>query len=86
MDESDLKFGGEKLFVWALIFLGAIVAILTGFMIGTYAVPIFIVILAIALSITWIAGARERWSRGTGEGRWKCEDDQGTVREAHVQG
>ena len=61
MDESDLKFGGEKLFVWALIFLGGILSILTGFMVGTYALPIFVVIVAMALSITWIAGARERW-------------------------
>jgi len=61
MDTARLEIAGEKLFVWALIFLGAIVAILTGFLIGTDAVPIFIVILAIALSITWLAGARERW-------------------------
>src|SRR5438876_12380719 len=61
MDESDLKFGAEKLFVWALIFLGGILSILTGFMVGTYALPIFVVIVAMALSITWIAGARERW-------------------------
>src|ERR1700674_6052278 len=30
-------------------------------MVGTYALPIFVVIVAIALSVTWIAGARERW-------------------------
>jgi hypothetical protein len=61
MNESNVRLGGEKLFVWALIFLGAIVSILTGFMIGAYAIPMFVVIVAIALLITWIAGARERW-------------------------
>jgi len=61
MDIARYEIAGEKLFVWLLIFLGALVAVFTGCMIGTYSIPFFIIFLTLAFSILWIAGARERW-------------------------
>ena len=61
MDIARFEVAGEKLFIWLLIFLGAIVAILAGLMIGTYSIPVFIIFMTLGLAITWIVGARERW-------------------------
>jgi len=61
MDIARFEIAGEKLFVWLLIVLGLIAAVFAGIMVGSNPLPVFILFSTLVLSITWIAGARERW-------------------------
>ena len=61
MDIARVEIAGEKLFIWFVIVLGLIAAVFTGLMIGNNPIPIFIIISTLAISIIWVAGARERW-------------------------
>jgi hypothetical protein len=61
MDIAIRDFGGERLHIWVVVFLGVILSIYTGVMVGSDAVRTSVVVLTIILSIAWIATARRVW-------------------------
>ena len=61
MDGTTVRFGGDRLSIWLVIFLGILAAVTAGYMIGTDAVSTIIVLAALAFSIAWLIVARRRW-------------------------
>jgi hypothetical protein len=56
-----LRLGGERLFIWFVIFLGAITAIAFGVFVGQDSVTTAIVLAAIVGTLAWFGLARRRW-------------------------
>ncbi|MGI8438581.1 MAG: hypothetical protein ACR2NX_17045, partial [Chthoniobacterales bacterium] len=56
-----LRLGGERIFVWFVIFLGLIGALVFGFLVGEDSVTTAIVLAATLGIFAWVALARRRW-------------------------
>jgi len=56
-----LRLGGERIFVWFVIFLGFVAAIAFGFLVGEDSVTTAIVLAATLGTLAWVALARRRW-------------------------
>ncbi len=56
-----LRLGGERVFVWFVIFLGLLGAIAFGFLVGEDSVTTAIVLAATLGVFAWVALARRRW-------------------------
>lgn len=56
-----IRLGGERVFVWAAIFIGFIVAVSIGYLVGEDSITTAIVLSATILTFGWVALARRRW-------------------------
>ena len=61
VNEAQLKFGGQRVAVWILIFLGLVLSIFAGAMVGNNAVSTVIEVFVIGAAISWVLMAGERW-------------------------
>lgn len=59
--EAGLRLGGEKIFIWFVIFVGALISVAFGYFVGEDAVTTGIVLACTLGILAWVALARQRW-------------------------